>query len=208
MARKCSKANLLGKAVEYTREHRLRAEQAGLKSFIGGQVDGPALVEKWLTVWMIKFGEKQDEIEGEDGVGEDEVGEEELGKKRKRRAKASPVPKVTDDRATKKSVSPVTVPNDQVPEKKRGRSRKVLPSTAPVAPRVTTLPDQILPTKQDETAQPFFTNESQWLQYQQLQQQQSLLAVFALFSSFNPPLTSSSSVRQDHHHHSHTGTIF
>ena len=46
VARKCSKANVLGKAVEYIqvlkkREHRLRAEQAGLKSLIGGFVGGP-----------------------------------------------------------------------------------------------------------------------------------------------------------------------
>ena len=49
VARKCSKANVLGKAVEYIRvlkkrEHLLRAEQPGLKSLkspIGGFVGGP-----------------------------------------------------------------------------------------------------------------------------------------------------------------------
>ena len=46
VARKCSKANVLGKAVEYIRvlkkrEHRLRAEQAGLKSLIGELVGEP-----------------------------------------------------------------------------------------------------------------------------------------------------------------------
>ena len=219
VARKCSKANVLGKAVEYIRvlkkrEHRLRAEQAGLKSLIGGLVGGPALVEEWEREWKIKFGgEEQDEVEGEGDDGDDEDSEddegeeEELGKKRKR-AKTSPVPKVSADRAMKKSVSPGVVSSDQVPEKrKRGRPRKVLPSTVPVAPRATTSPDHaLLLTKQDETIQPSFTNESQWLQHQQPQPQQFLLAVFALFSFFNSPLTSSSSVRQDHHH-SHTGTV-
>jgi hypothetical protein len=210
VARKCSKANVLGKAVEYIRvlkkrEHRLRAEQAGLKTLIGGLVGGPALVEEWEREWKIKFGgEEQDEVEGECEDGDDEDSEdedeEELGKKRKR-AKTSPIPKVSPDRATKK---PVVVPNDQVTEKrKRGRPRKILPSTVSVAPRVTTSPDhQILLTKQDESMQPSFTNESQWLQHQQPQPQQFLLAVFALFSFFNSPLTSSFS--QDH---SHTGTV-
>jgi hypothetical protein len=40
VARKCSKANVLGKAVEYIRvlkkrENRLKAEQAGLKTLVG-----------------------------------------------------------------------------------------------------------------------------------------------------------------------------
>jgi len=219
VARKCSKANVLGKAVEYIRvlkkrEHRLRAEQAGLKSLIGGLVGGPALVEEWEREWKIKFGgEEQDEVEGECDDGDDEDSEEEegedeeLGKKRKR-AKTSPIPKVSAaDRTSKKSASPVAVPNDQVPEKrKRGRPRKVLPSTVPVAPRVTSPDHQILLTKQDEMMQQPFTNESQWLQHQPPQPQQFLLAVFALFSFFNSPLTSSSSQGQQHHH-SHTGTV-
>ncbi|PPQ88539.1 hypothetical protein CVT25_009919 [Psilocybe cyanescens] len=48
VARKCSKANVLGKAVEYIRvlkkrEQRLKAEQAGLKMLVAGLVGGPAL---------------------------------------------------------------------------------------------------------------------------------------------------------------------
>ena len=128
---KCSKANVLGKAVEYIRvlkkrEHRLRAEQAGLKSLIGGPVGGPALVEEWEREWKLKFGgEEQDEVEGEGEDGDDEDsedeegGEEEFGKKTKC-AKTSPTPKdSTDaaDRQTKKSGSPVGA-NDQVSEKK------------------------------------------------------------------------------------------
>ena len=224
VARKCSKANVLGKAVEYIRvlkkrEHRLRAEQAGLKSLIGGLVGGTALVEEWEREWKMKFGgEEQDEVEGEGEDGddedsdEDEGEEEELGKKRKR-AKTSPTPKVSAaaaDKATKKSIPPNVGPNDQVPEKrKRGRPRKVLPSTVvPVAPRLPDHPNLLI-TKQDETMQQqsHLFNETQWLQHQQRpQQQQFLLAVFALFSFFNSPLTSSYSTRQDHPH-SHTGSV-
>jgi hypothetical protein len=65
VARKCSIANILGNAVEYTwvlkkREYRLsrlRAEQAGLKFTFGGL----ALVGKWE--WEMKYGgEEQDEV--------------------------------------------------------------------------------------------------------------------------------------------------
>jgi Helix-loop-helix DNA-binding domain len=219
VARKCSKANVLGKAVEYIRvlkkrEHRLKVEQAGLKTLICGLVGGPALVEEWEREWRAKFGgEEQDEVDGEDEEGDDddsddeerEEREDESGKKRKR-PKTSPAPKVTANKATKKPVAPlVPLANDQVPEKrKRGRPRKVLPSTVSVASRAPALSDhQMSPTKQDEMIQPPtpFSNESQ---HQQLQPQQFLLAVFALFSFFNSPLTSSS-VRHDHH--SHTGTV-
>jgi len=222
VARKCSKANVLGKAVEYIRvlkkrEHRLKAEHAGLKTLIGGLVGGPALVKEWEREWKTKFGgEEQDEVEGEDEEGDDEdsedeegeEGEEESGKKRKR-PKISPAPKKASvDKATKKLVPPVVVlASDQVPEKrKRGRPRKVLPSTVTVAPMATVSPEhQNSSTMQDETMHPP-SNQSQWVQQQQSQPQHFLLAVFALFSFFNSPLTSSPSVRHDHHH-SHTGTV-
>jgi hypothetical protein len=128
VARKRSRSNVLGKASKP--EHRSRAEQASLKSLIGGLVGGPALVEEWEREWKMKFGrEEQDEVEREDGSDEDsedeEGEEEELGKKRKR-AKTSPTPKVSFataavDRATKKSVSLVLCTSDQVPEEKRPR---------------------------------------------------------------------------------------
>ena len=223
VARKCSKANVLGKAVEYIRvlkkrEHRLKAEQAGLKTLIGGLVGGPALVKEWEREWRAKFGgEEQDEVEGGDEEGDDEDSDdeegeerdEESGKKRKR-PKISPTPKVSVDKPAKKPAPPVVVlPNDQVPEKrKRGRPRKVLlPSTMAIAPRATVSPEhQNAQTMHDETMHPptSFSDESQWAQQQQSQPPQYLLAVFALFSFFNSPLTSSSSVRHDHHH---TGTV-
>ncbi|KXN81881.1 D-amino-acid oxidase [Leucoagaricus sp. SymC.cos] len=61
VARKCSKANVLGKAVEYIRvlkrrEIRLRAEQDGLKALICGLVGGPALLKEWEREWKERFG--------------------------------------------------------------------------------------------------------------------------------------------------------
>ena len=56
VARKCSKANVLGKAVEYIRvlkkrENRLKAEKAGLKTLVAGLVGGLALLKEWEREW-------------------------------------------------------------------------------------------------------------------------------------------------------------
>ena len=221
VARKCSKANVLGKAVEYIRvlkkrEQRLKAEQAGLKTLVSGLVGGPALVREWEREWKAKFGgEEKDEVEGEDEEGDEEDsedeegddGDDEPGRKRKRaKMAASALP--AKKPAEKKKPSPVLlVPgNDSgIPEKrKRGRPRKVLPP--PVA----------FAGEQDEVMQPptaFTPTQHQQLhewaaQQQQLQPQpqQFLLAVFALFSFFNSPLTSSWSSASSNHG-SHTGTV-
>ena len=220
VARKCSKANVLGKAVEYIRvlkkrEQRLKAEQAGLKTLVSGLVGGPALVREWEKEWKAKFGgEEKDEVEGDDEEGDEEDtedeegddGDDEPGRKRKRAkvaASAFPAKKP----AEKKKQAPVLlVPgNDSgIPEKrKRGRPRKVLPPPAAFA------------GEQDEVMQPptAFTPTHQQLhewaaQQQQLQPQpqQFLLAVFALFSFFNSPLTSSWSSAASNHG-PHTGTV-
>jgi len=214
VARKCSKANVLGKAVEYIRvlkkrEQRLKAEQAGLKTLISGLVGGPALVREWEKEWRAKFGgEEKDEVEGEDEEADDddsededgEDGDEEAGKKRKRPKLApSSVPKKPVEKKEKKPAPPPPVMTSDaagnlVPEKrKRGRPRKILPPPVnlnAVAPAVE--------VKQDEVMQP-----PQWTQ-QQTQPQQFLLAVFAIFSFFNSPLTSSSSMNHNYHH---TGTV-
>ena len=61
----------------------MRAEQAGLKSLIGGLIGGAALVEEWEREWKMKFGgEEQDEVEGEgeDGDEEDSDDDEGIGK--------------------------------------------------------------------------------------------------------------------------------
>ena len=80
VARKCSKANVLGNIhVLKKREHRLRAEEAGLKSLIGGLVGGP----EWEREWKIKFGgEERDEVEGEGEDGDDEDSED-VGRRRR-----------------------------------------------------------------------------------------------------------------------------
>ena len=51
------------------REARLKREQDGLKSLVGGLVGGPALLKEWEREWREKFGgEEKDELE--EGEGE------------------------------------------------------------------------------------------------------------------------------------------
>ncbi|KAG6917610.1 hypothetical protein DXG01_001841 [Tephrocybe rancida] len=196
VARKCSKANVLGKAVEYIRvlkkrEGRLKAEQSGLKSLIAGLVGGPALLREWEREWKEAFGgEEKDEVEGEvDADGDDdeddldEDDDEEGGRKRKRGKVASPQQEgAAQVKQEKKEKKIVLGPDGTVPEKrKRGRPRKVVPLPAPSPPAE-------VPAEQVQ---------------QQGTQQQYLLATFALFSFFNSPLTSSSSTPT----HVHTGSV-
>lgn len=101
VARKGSKANVLGKATEYIRvlkrrEHRLKREQDGLRTLIKSLVGGPALLKEWESMWRERFGgPEKDEVEGEDGEADDEDEDEDAdedldeegsisGKKRKR----------------------------------------------------------------------------------------------------------------------------
>lgn len=217
VARKCSKANVLGKAVEYIkvlkrRENRLKTEQQGLKSLVSGLVGGPALLREWEQEWREQFGgEERDEIEaGADADGDDDDsdedegddGEEEAGKKRKR-PKASPPIK----EKVEKDKKPV-VPNDgSLPEKrKRGRPRKIVPTSSPAAlspgaqpsSQVTTnMQDQLMYPPAQDWMQPHF-------QQQQPQPQQYLLAVFAIFTFFNSPFTSSPTTASSYHH---SGTV-
>ncbi|KAF9566552.1 hypothetical protein CPC08DRAFT_682424 [Agrocybe pediades] len=222
VARKCSKANVLGKAVEYIRvlkkrEQRLKAEQAGLKMLINGLVGGPALVREWEKEWRAKFGgEEKDEVEGEDEEGdeddsEDDEGDDgdEEGRKRKRPKVAPLAVKKPADREKKKPAPAPVVANGelgQVPEKrKRGRPRKIVPPPVPLAP-APPVPIQQAPEPMTQDQEMYDPTQfaSQWSQQQQQPApQQYLLAVFALFSFFNSPLTSSS---MPHAHH-HTGTV-
>lgn len=194
VARKCSKANVLGKAVEYIRvlkrrEMRLKNEQEGLKSLICGLVGGQALLREWEKEWRLRFGgEEKDEVGGdfnipgggeldddeeEDDMDDDEDGEEGVGKKRKRaklEVKKSQQPRTTP------VIQNVVLGVDGQPEKrKRGRPRKVPLPPSPVTPE----------------------------QQQQSQPQQYLLAVFALFSFFNSPLTTNNAHHQTHPHQGH-----
>ena len=193
VARKCSKANVLGKAVEYIRvlkkrEMRLKAEQAGLKMLILGLVGGPALLKEWEREWRERFGgEEKDEVDGEmDADMDDEESDEEQddevenGRKRKRGKVSSPV-----TAPVPKQKKPTPDANGTVPEKrKRGRPRKIVP---------------VVPAIQDEAMEaPQNTSNEQGQTPQQY-----LLATFALFSFFNSPLTSTSS----YHAKEHAGTV-
>ncbi|KAJ7713232.1 hypothetical protein B0H16DRAFT_1478875 [Mycena metata] len=111
IARKCSKANVLGKAVEYirvlkNREKRLTRELEGLKILLRGLVGGTELLGEW---------------EREGGESDDEGGGR--GRKRKKaKVAVEPAPKVQVER---KPAAPV-----QEGEKKRGRPRKIVPLLA------------------------------------------------------------------------------
>ncbi|RDB30417.1 hypothetical protein Hypma_007232 [Hypsizygus marmoreus] len=207
VARKCSKANILRKAVEYIRvlkkrEHRLTAEQSGLKSLISGLVGGPALLREWEREWREQFGgPEKDEVEGEMEEGDDDDSdieqddaEEEAGRKRKRGKVAAPsTAPVMKQEKEKKEKKPPMETNGVFPEKrKRGRPRKVIPVVPPV-PAV--VQDQIMDSA--PMAAHGQTEQGQ-------SPQQYLLATFALFSFFNSPLTSSSSSDPSH---VHTGTV-
>ncbi|KAG1745076.1 uncharacterized protein EDB91DRAFT_1122313 [Suillus paluster] len=212
VARKGSKANVLGKAVEYIRvlkrrEIRLRREQEGLRTLILGIHGAEPLLAEWDHEWAKKFGgPERDEIDNEveayegsdeeDGDGEDEGDDSERARKK---------PKVTKAPAAKKEKHPIVpvaaaapapiiegLPG-VVPEKrKRGRPRKVQPGApAPIvvaAPVVLSSP-VAAPIQGDVTMQ--------------AQPQQYLLAVFALFSFFNSPFTSTGAS----HPHTHQGSV-
>ncbi|KAH9914090.1 hypothetical protein B0H21DRAFT_713822, partial [Amylocystis lapponica] len=107
VARKMSKANVLGKATEYIRvlkkrEARLKREQDGLKSLVSGLVGGPALLKEWEREWRERFGgEEKDEVEDdvaaasedEDGDGEDSEGEDGDDGRARKKAKTAKAPK-------------------------------------------------------------------------------------------------------------------
>ncbi|KAG2368441.1 hypothetical protein BDR07DRAFT_1391404 [Suillus spraguei] len=212
VARKGSKANVLGKAVEYIRvlkrrEIRLRREQEGLRTLILGIPGAQPLLAEWDHEWAKKFGgPERDEIDNdaeayeasddEDGDGEDEGNDSERVRKK---------PKLTKAPAAKKDKQPVVsvaavaatsiaegIPG-AVPEKrKRGRPRKIQPGVPPpiIAATPMLLSDPVsAPVQGDVTMQ--------------AQPQQYLLAVFALFSFFNSPLTSTGGS----HPHTHQGSV-
>ncbi|KAI0711434.1 hypothetical protein C8Q76DRAFT_652712, partial [Earliella scabrosa] len=230
VARKMSKANILGKATEYIRvlkkrEARLKREQEGLKSLVTGLVGGPALLKEWEREWRERFGgEEKDEIEDDDaaggsddeeGEGDDSDGEDEEGRARK---------KVKIEKATKtkkekpyRPPPPPPVPGvpGAVPEKrKRGRPRKVPLPPAPVSTDVsaTVTPvasaaPPIFPADQVMHDAFLQVKTEQVVQSQQPATQQYLLAVFAFFSVFNSPLTSSHRSHTPSHAHAHHGTV-
>ncbi|PIL27736.1 transcription factor [Ganoderma sinense ZZ0214-1] len=225
VARKMSKANILGKATEYIRvlkkrESRLKREQDGLKSLITGLVGGPALLKEWEREWRERFGgEEKDEIEDDDaagsddeeGDGDDSDGDDDEGRARKK----AKVAKAAKKEKPYRPPPPPPVPGvpGAVPEKrKRGRPRKIpLPTSAAPSASVTPAPSNaqpIFPT--DQTMHDAFMpikTEQMLQQPQQPATQQYLLAVFAFFSVFNSPLASSSRSPHAYHDHAHHGVV-
>lgn len=177
VARKVSKANVLGKAAEYIRvlkrrEARLEKEKDGLRELIQGLVGGQALLREFEAGWAAKYGGKErDELEyeglEEDDEDEDDEDEDDGGRARKR------------PRVEKKAAAAPAKPAEQPEKRKRGRPRKEQPApvAAPVPPPVTVTP-QTAPGAQ------------------------YLLAAFAFFSFFNIPGRAPT-----HTHHGHTGTV-
>ncbi|KAI0777175.1 hypothetical protein BD413DRAFT_638577 [Trametes elegans] len=221
VARKMSKANILGKATEYIRvlkkrEARLKREQDGLKSLVSGLVGGPALLKEWEREWRERFGgEEKDEIEDDDagsdddeGEGDDSDGEDEEGRARKKPKVAKPAKKEKPYRPP----PPPPVPGvpGAVPEKrKRGRPRKIpLPPTpVPSANQSPMVPSNPATMSTVFSAEPPlqepFMQAAPQPPTQSQPTQQYLLAVFAFFSVFNSPLTSShrSHASSPHTHH-------
>ncbi|KIJ61437.1 hypothetical protein HYDPIDRAFT_115907 [Hydnomerulius pinastri MD-312] len=225
VARKGSKANVLGKAVEYIRvlkrrEARLKREQDGLRTLLCGFPGGQNLLTEWDIEWTKKFGgPERDEIDNlgaeeasddEDGDGDGEedgdISSERARKKpkvdaapqKKERRKIAPAPAAAILPAPG-STAPVAAPG-AVPEKrKRGRPRKIQPNVAPpiTASAPVLLTDPSLLAQQGIVIPPATSQTAQPQQY--------LLAVFALFSFFNSPLTSSPVPVP--HQHTHEGSV-
>ncbi|KAJ7715534.1 hypothetical protein B0H16DRAFT_1805229 [Mycena metata] len=138
IARKCSKANVLGKAVEYirvlkNRERRLTRELEGLKTLLRGLVGRTELLGEWEREWVGMFGGggEQDEAGVQDGDEEGESDDEGGGGEGKKRKKA----KVAVEAAPKVEVErkPAAAPVVEGEKKKCGRPRKVVPSLRPTA---------------------------------------------------------------------------
>ncbi|KAI0824819.1 hypothetical protein BC628DRAFT_1410620 [Trametes gibbosa] len=225
VARKMSKANILGKATEYIRvlkkrEARLKREQDGLKSLVGGLVGGPALLKEWDREWRERFGgEEKDEIEDDDaGASDDDDGddsdaEDDEGRARKKAKVMKPPKKEKPYRPP----PPPPVPGvpGAVPEKrKRGRPRKVPLPTTPITP---TDPSPMVTPNSTSMSSVFSAEQPLQDSYMhagpqsappsQQPAQQYLLAVFAFFSVFNSPLTSSHRSHAAPHSHTHHGAV-
>ncbi|KAJ7713725.1 hypothetical protein B0H16DRAFT_1809360 [Mycena metata] len=114
IARKCSKANVLGKAVKYirvlkNREKRLMRELEGLKTLLRGLVGGTELLGEWEREWVGMFSRgERDEVGVEDGANanEDDAKDNEEGEsddeggagRKRKKAKVEPAPKVKVER--------------------------------------------------------------------------------------------------------------
>ncbi|KAI0292920.1 hypothetical protein BC826DRAFT_1017542 [Russula brevipes] len=185
VARKISKANVLGKAAEYInvlkrRESRLKREQAGLRSLISGLVGGPALLREWEREWVSRFGgperdEATSDVSEDDGADDGESDEDDINLHPRKRIKSAPKKPARDARPRKEEANPGIVPE----KRKRGRPRKVQPT-----------PEGEAPHQQQPQGMATSPVPAQPTQY--------LLAVFAFFSFFNSPLASYSRTAPTH----------
>ncbi|KAM6492549.1 hypothetical protein JOM56_012273 [Amanita muscaria] len=205
VARKCSKANVLGKAVEYIkvlkrREQRLRAEQTG-KALVAGLVGGPALLREWEREWKERCGgEERDELdadelanneaEAEDSDEEDED-EDESGCQRQEDATIDWTASIQlagmPPLLTHQPRGSVYSLGKSLLLFRLSRRRRICHRNLPADQDV----NMMVPTQQ---------------QSYQSQPQQYLLATFALFSFFNSPLTQTYS-SPSHHHHQRPGVV-
>lgn len=220
VARKGSKANVLGKAVEYIRvlkrrEMRLKREQDGLRALIVSLENGSALLQAWETMWLEKYGGPEtDEVEGEedneaddeneDGDEDDEGDdddEEGTGRKRKRVK--------TEGGKQKGKGKPSATPAAQQEKRKRGRPRKVpLPM-----PTSSTLPAETIMMDTELKFSEGSSDETSTIPQVQ-PQRQYLLAAFAFFSFFNSPVSYYASQHSGHASqnayptgHTHLGSV-
>ncbi|KAI6158186.1 hypothetical protein BKA82DRAFT_996621 [Pisolithus tinctorius] len=207
VARKGSKANVLGKAVEYIqvlkrREARLNREKEGLRTLVCRFPNGETVLTQWEMEWVKKYGgPERDEI---DNAGVEEASDEEDGDDDddgSERARKKPKVECPPQKKEKRKIAPAVPATMQdtttaaalvgLPEKrKRGRPRKIQPNAPPPVSASAT---SILLTGPNVAshAQAVPQTASQFAQPQQY-----LLAVFALISFFNSPLTTSMSTKQ------------
>ncbi|KIK24379.1 hypothetical protein PISMIDRAFT_10232 [Pisolithus microcarpus 441] len=216
VARKGSKANVLGKAVEYIqvlkrREARLGREKEGLRTLVCRFPNGETVLAQWETDWVNKYGgPERDEIDnaGIEEVSDEEDGDEDEGgsERARKKQKVNCPPQKKEKRKIAPAV-PVTMQDTTtspalvgLPEKrKRGRPRKIQPNAPPP---VSASDTPILLTGSNVTSH---VQSVPQMTSQFVQPQQYLLAVFALVSFFNSPLTNSPSVKS--YHPTHEGVV-
>ncbi|PBK70806.1 hypothetical protein ARMSODRAFT_1017594 [Armillaria solidipes] len=128
--RKCSKANVFGRAVKdirvlKKREMRLKREQEGSRTLVSGLVSGSASGLLWEKEWREKFGgEEVDALDIDLPESDDEDNDEEEERRRKKLKVEVPSSPPT----TSVPAGPPVVPE----KRKCGRPRKVIPPVAPV----------------------------------------------------------------------------
>ncbi len=132
MARKCSKANVIGKAVEYIqvlkkREMQFKREQDGLKVLVSGLVGGSAFLRTWENEWREKFGgEEKDEVDALDiDVPESDDGDNDAEEERRRK-------KLKVEMPSSPPGPPLYPLVRMLYPKRRGGPRKVVLPAAPV----------------------------------------------------------------------------